>query len=68
MAKISKIGDPNDIMASFCAKMFIEAQAIDMAGFDILYRDLFSEQGNYISLYLLLSMCLNVPMIYPPQC
>ncbi|KAG4068274.1 hypothetical protein HA402_007794 [Bradysia odoriphaga] len=44
MEKISKVGDPNDIMASFCAKMFVEAQTIDMTGFNIMRRDLFCEQ------------------------
>lgn len=48
MKGMSKVGDPNDIMASFCAKMYVEAQLIDIFGFDAMSRDLFCEESECI--------------------
>lgn len=44
---MAQYGDPSDITASFCAKMYLEAVTIDKGGFDLGFRDLFCEQGNY---------------------
>lgn len=52
MEKITQLGQPNDIIGSFCAKIFLEAQHIEKNGFPLFLRDLFSEQGMYILLWL----------------
>lgn len=57
MKGISQLGNPNDIIASFCAKILLEAQLIEKSGFPANYRDLFTEQGMYIVPCYILCFC-----------
>lgn len=48
MDNITQLGQPDDIIASFCSKIFQEALLIERFGFPMEFRDLFTEQGLYI--------------------
>lgn len=60
MEKITLLANPNDIVSSFCGKIFAEAHAIEKARFPIIYRDLFSEQGRYYVNFILVRNSQNL--------
>ncbi|KAJ6633112.1 UPF0764 protein C16orf89 like [Pseudolycoriella hygida] len=44
MENIRKLNEPENILASFCEKIWLEAHDCEKRGFPLFYRDLFSEQ------------------------